>query len=971
MYNARKNRPAYLNSFLLIITVMLVIFFSFAILAGCKPKDDGDKKNPVADGLISLGNAFIEVVDEITTEGGTIEIDNPDSALDGMKLIVPRLAYNSPTNFSISSYIINSHKLGAQFNPITPVIEINNGHEFSREVIRLEIPISYSNTFPMGFYYDDINGSIEAIPALQLDNEKITLGVKHFSKILISDISLSTFQNLDNIDGLDYDSGFTPLLDDWHYSNYGSAIAPGGHCGGQSLTMAWYYTQKHIAEGAQRLHGCFDNNDDIDTPSFWQDDNNAYRFSSVVQANADWSSQYWIDFINFSVANPDKTYQAFAYSIKQTSAPQFMAIFPDSPGIGHAIVAYKVEGNRIYVADPNYPGQTDRYVEYNPSTQTFLPYSSGANAADISENGATLYTKIVYAAKSALIDYSYIEKQYQNMLNGSIGDDQFPDTDIEILTEYNDNMLLWKFEECVREITLGPSFTNTLPQSEEKTIIKVTPLGSNLVYSLYLGDSILPESTPTTINIGNSLGFVVDWNAGVNEYGILVEQYNSGYYDYVDFIRIRINIVNSNPTTAIIFDAVGGTERASIVQEAGSTLAAPPAPTKPGYTFGGWYRDYTYRNQYTFNKMPYENITLFAKWIAADLEENIIGRYYLYTINERKDWGVIEYQYYDIKSDRTYTEVFKAIADNSCITNNGTWTLNDDVLTFISNGTYQVIADGEQLKDLPGESPYFVYKRHNPVDITVSVSFNSNGGTAVNPITGKPGAQLAAPTAPTRDGYRFGGWYTSPSFEVRYSFGTMPNRSITLYALWTEANSSQNVNLIYAFHSNYSYNPSLYHFEYYPGEAFPYAHLEYWTYKPSGYNFLGYFTDSDCTLPLTYDEVPDHDVYIYIKLQPMTEAEMLGRYYKSEEDLYGYLYYHYIEFLAGGVFKVGYKRNDPDLVVVSEGTWTSRTVNGIIVFDVDPPSTSFNFVASFYEDKVSCPNYGSGGTWYKEPFIRE
>ncbi|NCA66588.1 MAG: hypothetical protein EOM87_00840 [Clostridia bacterium] len=966
----KKNATTY-KTFFLIIAILLVVVVSLGILAGCKPKDDGDKTE-VDNRIIAFGNAFVEAVGEITTEGGTIEIDNTDSALNGMKLIVPELAYNAPINFTISSYAISAHKLGAEFNPITPVIEINNGHEFSREIMKLEIPLSATNTFPMGFYYDEITGSVEAIPTLQLDDDKITLGVKHFSKIVVSDISLSVFQNLSNISGSDYDSGFTPQLDDWQYTNYGSAIAGGGHCGGQSLTMAWYYTQKHIAEGAPRLYGNFDNNDDTDTPGLWQDDNNAYRFSSVVQANANWSSQYWIDFINFSVANPDKTFQAFAYSIRQTSSPQFMAIFPDSPVTGHAIVAYKVEGNKIYVADPNYPGQTDRYVEYNPATQTFLPYSSGANAADISQNGATAYTKIVYAAKGALIDYRYIEEQYNNMVDGTIGDSEFPQTNIEIMTKYDTDQLLWEFEKCKREIKLGSSFKSSLPLDEERTIIKVTPLASNLVYSLYLEDNILPVQNPTIVNINNSLGFLVDWITGVNEYGILVEQYNDGYYDYVDFIRVRIIIQDSNPITTIIFDAAGGTEKVPVTQEAGSVLTAPTDPTKLGYDFGGWYSDYTHFNQYVFATMPYEDIALYAKWIDAELQEDIEGTYYLYTIDGRTDWGVVEYQYYDINSNGTYSEVFKAIADSNTINDSGTWSLSGDVVTFgNNNGTYQVIADGEYLKDLPGESPYFVYKRHTPLDITVSVSFDSRGGTPVNPITGKPGTSLAAPTAPTRDGYRFGGWYKSTDFSILYSFGSMPNRNITVYAKWIEASASQNVKLIYAFHSNYSYNPSIYEFEYYPGEAFPYAHLDYWTFIPSGYFFLGYFTDSACTAPLTYDVVPDHDVYIYIKLQLMTENDMLGRYYKNEEKLFSYLDYHYIEFLSGGVFKVGYKRNDPDLIVVSEGTWTSRTVNGIIVFDVDPPSTSFNFTASFYEDSVSCPNYGSGGTWYKEPFIRE
>lgn len=64
----------------------------------------------------------------------------------------------------------------------------------------------------------------------------------------------------------------------------------------------------------------------------------------------------------------------------------------------------------------------------------------------------------------------------------------------------------------------------------------------------------------------------------------------------------------------------GGSLITSYLKEAGEMITKPDNPTKNGYRFIGWYRDYgTYQNEYaTFTTMPAENITLYAKWEKVD-----------------------------------------------------------------------------------------------------------------------------------------------------------------------------------------------------------------------------------------------------------------------------------------------------------------------------------------------------------------
>ncbi len=64
----------------------------------------------------------------------------------------------------------------------------------------------------------------------------------------------------------------------------------------------------------------------------------------------------------------------------------------------------------------------------------------------------------------------------------------------------------------------------------------------------------------------------------------------------------------------ITFNSNGGSSVTAITQNYNTTVTAPTAPTKTGYTFGGWYSDSGLTKAYTFSKMPAENITLYAKW---------------------------------------------------------------------------------------------------------------------------------------------------------------------------------------------------------------------------------------------------------------------------------------------------------------------------------------------------------------------
>ena len=75
-----------------------------------------------------------------------------------------------------------------------------------------------------------------------------------------------------------------------------------------------------------------------------------------------------------------------------------------------------------------------------------------------------------------------------------------------------------------------------------------------------------------------------------------------------------------------------------------------------------------------------------------------------------------------------------------------------------------------------------------PTDIkqTCTVTFDSNGGSAVASQTVEKNAQVTQPADPTRNGYTFGGWYTAASGGQKFDFNTAITENLTLYAHWSE-----------------------------------------------------------------------------------------------------------------------------------------------------------------------------------------
>ena len=200
--------------------------------------------------------------------------------------------------------------------------------------------------------------------------------------------------------------------------------------------------------------------------------------------------------------------------------------------------------------------------------------------------------------------------------------------------------------------------------------------------------------------------------------------------------------IYGNTTGVIVTYKDGDSEYAKQVLPSGTLATRPDAPAAtPGYTFGGWNKADGTAWDYASDKVT-DNITLYAKWAANTytITFDTAGGSEIAPITQ--DYGtVITAPEAPEREGYTFIGWDKAIpttmpAENMTVT--AQWEINQYTITF-----------------------------------------DTNGGSEIAPITQDYGTPITAPEAPEREGYTFIGWDKAiPE--------TMPAENITLKARWKD-----------------------------------------------------------------------------------------------------------------------------------------------------------------------------------------
>ena len=248
----------------------------------------------------------------------------------------------------------------------------------------------------------------------------------------------------------------------------------------------------------------------------------------------------------------------------------------------------------------------------------------------------------------------------------------------------------------------------------------------------------------------------------------------------------------------ITFDTNGGSEIAPITQDYGTAITAPADPTRKGYTFKGWDKEIP-------KTMPAENMTVKAQWeinrytitfdTAGGSEIAPITQDYGTAITAPADPTRKGYTFKGW--DKEIPETMPA--EN--ITVKAQWEINQYTMTFDTNGGSEIApitqdygtaitapADptrkGYTFKGWDKEIPETMPAENMTVKAQweinrYTITFDTAGGSEIAPITQDYGTAITAPADPTRKGYTFKGW----DKEIPK---TMPAENITITARWRD-----------------------------------------------------------------------------------------------------------------------------------------------------------------------------------------
>ena len=316
----------------------------------------------------------------------------------------------------------------------------------------------------------------------------------------------------------------------------------------------------------------------------------------------------------------------------------------------------------------------------------------------------------------------------------------------------------------------------------------------------------------------------------------------TGYAD-TEFELGYYTILGTDSSSKVVMSFVtnGGTTIDPILEEAGTAITAPAAPTRKGYTFEGWYSDVTLQTKVDTlpTSMPDSSITYYAKWTPVEytityngLEgANPVSNPATYTTETPnftltnptkpgyafKGWqvgdestvaqtvtiqkgttgdmtftAIFEQETYDItyvecaEGAKTYkmgdTVTLPVPADRKGYTFMG-WTLNIDGRTMVQDKSETTLPTR-----LYGDMTITGIWLANDQTLT----FHANGGTfsakfggkETYAVTAKTDSKFKLPDEPTRPGYTFEGWFTDKDGTTAFDAAVMPASNTTVYAKW-------------------------------------------------------------------------------------------------------------------------------------------------------------------------------------------
>ncbi len=236
--------------------------------------------------------------------------------------------------------------------------------------------------------------------------------------------------------------------------------------------------------------------------------------------------------------------------------------------------------------------------------------------------------------------------------------------------------------------------------------------------------------------------------------------------DSVETVKLAAIWVKTKYT--VTFETYGGTAIDSKEYEYSANSASfelPADPAKEGYTFGGWYTDEKLTKKVESTKGIYGDVIFYAKWKA--------------------DYKVVFHAAAD-DATGTMSDQFLKYGTSKALSKNK---FKRDGYVFMGWATAPeaktvVYANRQKIK---GKDGVFELNLYAVWEQKFGIEYEENGGTLA---IGSPEEYIFGDEVtllePTREGYKFGGWYRDPKFKKQVKKITKKmSGDIILYAKWT------------------------------------------------------------------------------------------------------------------------------------------------------------------------------------------
>ena len=239
--------------------------------------------------------------------------------------------------------------------------------------------------------------------------------------------------------------------------------------------------------------------------------------------------------------------------------------------------------------------------------------------------------------------------------------------------------------------------------------------------------------------------------------------------------NLTIDVKYDLDNHTLTFETNGGSAIDPVTVRHGNAVARPTDPTKDKYTFIGWYVDPEFTEEYDFATVLEADKTIYAKFeLTSTPIGDIYVRYDVLHIKQLPDGSYdlanAEVEHLSAKKDTTVTAVVKDYRATHHINVNSTLSKLTDTAIQPYPG-----ADGKPV--------YTILSVYYDLDFH-TLTFDTMGGSRIDPVTVRHGNAVAKPKDPVNGGYIFDGWYTDKTYRTPYNFATVLTQDTTIYAKW-------------------------------------------------------------------------------------------------------------------------------------------------------------------------------------------